>query len=185
MPYAHVRQHMKLAAHRDISFKEICIKTIVVHTVTYFIAGSIALVLLNYGETSSEIASLFRGIDDTIVMLGPILQFFRGLVFASVFYLLREVLFGSERGWLVLFWLLVGVGVLSTFGPAPASIEAIIYTTFPVSVWNYVEVVPQALALAFLLAYWIANPNVRWFERSMFVAFFLIYLLIILGILSR
>lgn len=176
---------MELVTTRNVSFKEISIKTVVVHTVTYFIAGLFALVLLNYGETPDQTESLFRGIDSPIVMLGPILQLSRGLIFASVFYLLRDILFGTARGWLVLFWMLIGVGVLSTFGPAPASIEAIIYTTLPISIWNYVEVVPQAMALAFILAYWVANPDIRWINWSMYTAFSIIYILIILGVATQ
>ncbi len=48
-------------------------------------------------------------------------------------YPLRSVLFAEKRGWLTLWWLLFALGVLSTFGPAPGSLEGLIYTKIPPS----------------------------------------------------
>lgn len=35
---------------------------------------------------------------------------------AAALYPLRSVLFGDRRGWLILWWLLLALGVLSTYG---------------------------------------------------------------------
>ena len=53
----------------------------------------------------------------------------RGVIFALAFHPLRAILFEQRRGWLILWWLLLSLGVLSTFEPAFGSVEGLIYTT--------------------------------------------------------
>ena len=108
-------------------------KSVVVHTVTYFVAGLLALTLGGYGETFAEppLSHYMRPTSDRWVMAGPLLQPVRGLIFGLAFYPLRDVLFAPGRGWLTLWWLLVALGVLSTFGAAPGSVEGLIYTVIP------------------------------------------------------
>lgn len=162
---------------------ELIVKTAIVHTVTYFIAGVIAMNVLHYGESFAAAGSIMRPITDPRVMAGPLLQPIRGLIFALAFYPVREPLFNSRFGWLKIWWLLLALGVLSTFGPAPGSIEAIIYTTQDVSIYSYVEVVPQALALALLLFLWVNRPELKWLSWVMGVAFLVVMLLPTLGLL--
>ncbi len=57
-----------------------------------------------------------------------------------------------------------------------------IFTTLPISIYNYVEVVPQAFALSFLLAFWLAHPGVRWFSILMIAAYLVMATLIIMGL---
>lgn len=173
---------MQLSTNRELSFYEIWFKTTVVHVVTYFIAGLCALLLLEYGQQDSPLDSMFRGIDHPLVMAGPLIQVVRGFLFASVFYPLQAALFQTDGGWLTLFWMLFVLGVLSTFGPPPGSIEAMIYTTLPISIWNYAEVVPQALSLSILLAYWLANPEARWFSWLLIISATIIASLIVAGL---
>lgn len=140
-----------MAIDKPVSLGPLVIKTAVVHTITYFLAGVLAMTLLRYGDLYAAPGSIMRPITDPLVMAGPLLQPLRGVIFGLAFYPLRHILFGTERGWLVLWWLLVAIGILSTFGPAPGSIEAMIYTTRAITVFNYVEVVPQALLLSCIL----------------------------------
>lgn len=166
-----------------IKLLPLLIKTSIVHTVTYFIAGLLAMTLLNYGESMGTGDSIFRPISDPLVMAGPLFQPIRGVIFALAFYPIRHPLFGSKFGWLTLWWILVAVGVLSTFGPAPGSIEAMIYTYQDVSVFTYIEVVSQAFAFSCILYYWINNPNLRWLNWVMGLAFAIVMLLPTLGLL--
>lgn len=159
------------------------IKTTIVHTVTYFIAGVSAMTLLSYGETMGTEGSIFRPITDSMVMAGPLFQPIRGVIFALAFYPIRYSLFNNKLGWLILWWLLVALGVLSTFGPAPGSIEAIIYTHLDVSFFTYVEVVLQAFAFALILFYWININDLKWLNWLMGVAFTVVMVLPILGLL--
>jgi hypothetical protein len=120
------------------------------------------------------------------VMAGPLFQPLRGLVFALVFYPFREKLFGRGHGWLLMAWMLIGVGILSTFGPAYGSIEGMIYTTMPIhlQLQGWLEVVPQALLLSALLCYWVNHPK-RWLDVVLGILFLLAMALPILGLLAR
>ena len=119
---------------KHVGFVGLAVKAIVVHTLTYFLMGLLASTFLNYAErfTRPEMLCWMRSTDDPLVMAGPLLQPIRGLVFALVFYPLRAVLFGKKNGWLIMWWTLVGLGILSTFGPPPGSVEGLIYTRIPV-----------------------------------------------------
>ena len=110
--------------------------------------GVLAASLLDYEEVfrRPNMACWMRPVSDPVVMFGPLLQPLRGVVFALVLFPVREVIFGRRRGWLVLWGLLVGLGVVNTFGPAPGSVEAMLYTVIPVpdQLRGYLEVGPQS-----------------------------------------
>jgi len=74
-----------------------------------------------------------------------------------VFYLLRDVFFGKENGWLIMWIVLVVVGVFSTFGPSPGSVEGLVHTTIPagVQMLGLIEVLIQSLLLSISLFYWV------------------------------
>ncbi|HJX37100.1 MAG TPA: hypothetical protein VJ714_00740 [Anaerolineae bacterium] len=163
------------------------VRTIIVHTVTYFVMGMLASTLLGYAQAfaSPWMACWMRQTDDPIVMAGPLFQPIRGLIFALAFYPLRQTLFGKKNGWLVLWWLLVALGILSTFGPAPGSVEGLVYTVIPISqqMRGWLEVVPQALLLSVILFYWVNHPHKRWLNWLLGVIFVLMLLLPALGLL--
>lgn len=164
-------------------------KTAVAHTITYFFMGVFASTALHYKEAFArpEVACWMRQLSDPWVMAGPLFQPIRGLVFALAFYPLRGVLFGTRRGWLVMFWLLVALGILGTFGPAPASIEGMIYTTAPPlgQMTGWIEVVPQALLLSVILCYWVNRPEKKWLNWTLGAIFVVMMLLPVLGLLTR
>lgn len=162
-------------------------KTIVVHTITYFLMGMLASTLLGYAETFARpwMACWMRQTDDPLVMAGPLFAPVRGLLFALAFYPLRGTLFGRKKGWLIMWWLLVALGILSTFGPAPGSVEGMVYTVIPLSqqLTGWLEVVPQALLLSIILFYWVNHSKSRWLNWLMGVVFVLMLLLPALGLL--
>jgi hypothetical protein len=167
-------------------FAELAFKTIVVHTVTYFVAGVLALWLLDYSEVhATELSAMMRQTTDPLVMAGPLFQPIRGLVFAAAIYPVRAGIFHRPRGWLVLWWLFVALGIVATFGPAPGSLEGLVYTVIPVSrqLVGLSEVIVQTLLLASLLVYWVEHPGKRWLSRLMVGAFVLVLLLPILGLI--
>jgi hypothetical protein len=165
----------------------LAVKTIVVHTITYMLMGMLAATLLGYGEAFAApwMACWMRQTDDPMVMAGPLFQPIRGLLFALAFYPLRGLLFGRKKGWLVLWWLLVALGILSTFGPAPGSVEGMLYTVIPVSqqLMGWLEVIPQALLLSVILFYWVSHPEKRWLTWLMVAVFVVMLLLPALGLL--
>ncbi len=170
-------------------FLALAAKTIVVHTITYFFMGIIASTFLDYAEwfARPEMACWMRQLDDPLIMAGPLLQPLRGLIFALAFYPLREILFGRKNGWLILWWLLVALGILSTFGPPPGSIEGMIYTRIPIldQLVGWLEVVPQALLLSVILFYWVNHPEKKWLNWVMGAVFFVMILMPVAGLLAR
>jgi hypothetical protein len=162
-------------------------KTMVTHTITYFIMGLIASTVFEYGRLYAETSLnlLMRQTSDPLVMAGPLFQPIRGVLFGIVFFLLRDTLFGSKNGWLVMWITLVVVGIISPFGPSPGSIEGMIYTTLPMELHltGLPEVLLQALILSALLFYWVNHPQKKWLNWVMGIVFVLMLLLPTLGLL--
>ena len=173
---------------KRITLPSLAIKTIVVHTVTYFIAGILAYTLNDYQKMYAQppLSYFMRPTTDRLVMAGPLFQPIRGVIFALAFFPLRSILFGTPRGWLTLWWLLLALGVLSTFGPAFGSVEGLIYTTIPareqlVGLW---EVVLQSLLFSFILFKWVNQPQKGWLRWALSAAFGIVLLLPVLGLLT-
>jgi hypothetical protein len=167
----------------------LAVKTGTVHTVTYFLVGLLAFVVLDYRRRFAEppMKAVMRQPDDPWVMAGPLLQPARGLLFALAFYPLRRVLFDREGGWLVLWLELVVLGILSPFGASPGSVEGMIYTTWPPRshLLGLPEVFLQSLLLSVVLHYWVRHPGQKWLSWALGALLFLVLLLPALGLLAR
>jgi len=166
---------------------EAVVKTIVTHTVTYFILGLLAFMILDYTRffAESSLNLMMRQTNDPWVMVGPLFQPIRGILFGIVFYLLREPFFGKKNGWMVMWIVLVVVGIIGTFGPTPGSLEGMLYTVFPL--WVHLrglpEVLLQSLFLSLILFYWVNNPQKRWLTWVMGIAFLILMSFPIIGLL--
>ena len=166
---------------------EVAVKTIVTHSVTYFVMGLLASTLLDYTRffAESSLSLMMRQTSDPWVMLGPLFQPIRGILFGLVFYLLREPFLGKKNGWLVMWIVLVVVGIIGTFGPTPGSLEGMLYTVFPV--WVHLrglpEVLLQSLFLSLILFYWVNHRQSRWLSWLMGIAFLVLMSFPILGLL--
>ena len=162
-------------------------KSVVLHSVTYFLAGLVAANLFNYAGLFAipSLAGFMRPYDDVWVMLGPLFQPVRGVLFALAFYPLRESLFNRKYGWLATWWLLVAIGILSTYGPTPGSIEGLLYTQVPL--WAHLrglpEVLFQSFAYSLVLHYWVNHPEKRWITWVLIVMFCILMAFPILGLL--
>ncbi len=163
------------------------LKTIVTHTVTYFVLGVISFALLDYATVYSgpEVAGFLRPTSDRLVTAGPLFQPIRGLLLGLVLYLLREPLFQRPRGWLVLWVTLLVVGILSPYVAAPGSLEGLVYTTVPLSfhLSSLPEVILQTLLFSAILTYWVNHPEQRWLTWVLGILFFLVLLFPALGLL--
>jgi|ERR1700690_111324 len=168
-------------------FLPLAAKTAVCHTITYMFMGLLAVHFLHYAELMARPNSGMRPMTDPLVMAGPLFQPIRGLVFALVFYPLRESLFGKKNGWLLMAWMLIALGILSTFAAAPGSIEGMIYTPTPIrlQIRGWLEVVPQALLLSALLCYWVNHPEKRWLDWVLGIIFFLVTAMLVLGLVHK
>jgi hypothetical protein len=179
------KKEVVVSDERQITFLGLTVKTIVVHTVTYFIMGLLALTFLEYRTAFAEPVTreYMRQVDDPLIALGPSLQFIRGILFAVVFYLLRDILFGRRNGWLIMWVMLVSLGILSTFGAAPGSVEGLLYTKMPVGlqISGWLEVMTQALLLSVVLFYWVNHPDKKWLAWVLGIIFVLATLFSIMG----
>ena len=102
------------------------------HTIAYFIAGVLAIGIMDYKNLFSlEFMSFMRPIDAPIVALAPSLQIFRGIIIALILLPLRKIFFEEKHGLLKLGFVMIGFSLLSTFAAAPGSFEGFIYTRIP------------------------------------------------------
>ncbi len=171
-----------------LSLSVLTVKTVIVHTITYFVAGILAYTLGGYEQAFSKppLSHIMRPTSDPLVMAGPLFQPLRGVIFALALYPLRKVLFAERRGWLILWWLLLALGVLSTFGPSPGSVEGLIYTVIPplsqiLGLW---EVLLQSLLFSAILFYWVNHPGKRWLDWTLGIAFSIVMILPLLGLIT-
>jgi hypothetical protein len=170
-----------------LSLLETILKTVVVHTVTYFLLGIIFFTLLDYSTlyAGPVVGQFFRPTSDRLVMTGPLFQPIRGLILGAVLFLLRGPLFHRRYGWLSLWATLVVIGILSPYGAAPGSLEGVIYTTVPLSfhLKSLPEVLLQTLSFSAVLFYWISHPEKKRLSWCMGISFFLVLLFPVLGVL--
>ena len=170
------------------AFVTLAVKTVTVHTVTYFQVGLLAFTVLDYRRWFAEphLKAVMRQTDDPWVMAGPLFQPVRGLLFALAFYPLRAVLFDRKDGWLVIWLELVILGILSPFGASPGSVEGMIYTIWPLGshLMGLPEVFLQSFLLSVVLHYWVRHPDQKWLNWTLGILLFLV-LLPALGLLTR
>jgi hypothetical protein len=150
-------------------FLPLAVKTVACHSITYMIMGALAYHFLHYADFINNPNSGMRPVTSLWVILGVPLQVLRGVLFATIFFPLRTLLFGRKHGWLLMAWLLIGIGILGTFAAPPGSLEGFIFTTVPVvsQVRGYLEVVTQALLLSALLCYWVNHPGKKWMNWTL------------------
>lgn len=170
------------------SFQSILYRTIISHTVTYFATGIIAAILLDYSTRMirPDVAPIIRTISDPILIAGPLFQPFRAALLAIVFYLLRDVLFGNRKGWLIMWCLLVVVGILTPFSASWGGIEGMIFFNLPL--WDHIagwpEVFTQTLLLSVTLTHWVDHPESKRLRVILLVGFILAILLPIIFLLK-
>jgi hypothetical protein len=136
------------------------------HIVTYFAVGIVAFLAFDYATAfrSEHFACWMRPTTSKWVALGPGLQWIRGIVFALALYPFRHVFLEGARGWLRLWGLMLGLVILGTAGPAPGSIEGLIYTTIPPldQIVGLRETLAQSLIFSYLLVAWYRRPHRAW-----------------------
>jgi len=116
------------------------------HTISYFIAGAIAVTLFNYQEwwSSEYMSAIYRDIDSPIVALGGgFLQILRGIIVALILLPLRKTFFEEKYGLLKLALTIFGFSVVSTYGAVITSFEGLIYLKVPLI--YHVRGIPESL----------------------------------------
>ena len=158
-----------------------------IHVITYFVIGVLSMTVFNYRDffASGTLGSIMKPIDSPWVVLGPGLQLVRGLIFGIVLLPFRTVFLSKENGWLNLWFLFIGLSILSTFGPAIGSIDGMIYTTVPIKeqLTFLPELIVQSFLLSFLLYQWYKRPK-KAFKTASVILVALIVLTSIVGFLG-
>lgn len=153
-----------------------------IHTITYFVIGILSMFLFSYGESYGEgdLSAIMKPIGSPWVMAGPALQVFRGLLFSIILWPFRNVFLIGKNGWLKLWGLFLGLAILGTTGPAPGSIEGMIYTNFPVvdQIIGLRETVFQTLIFSLLIFFWYKKPNKVWNYTSVTMVGLIIMIII-------
>ena len=116
------------------------------HTISYFIAGIIAMTFFDYREwwgTEAFIA-FYRDIESPIVALGGgFLQIFRGIIVALILLPLRKTFFEEKHGLLKLALIIFGFSIISTYAAAITSFEGLIYLKVPFI--YHIRGIPEAI----------------------------------------
>lgn len=170
------------------TLRETVVKTMVSHTITYFLIGALAFVTLNYTKTvwsDPSVAASSRPTSDPMVTAGVLFQPIRGVLFGVVFYLLRESFFRRSRGWLILWVTITVIGIIGQFTGGLGSIEGLVYSQVPVRYQLLLlpEVFIQSFLLSGLLFYWINRPK-KWLNWVLGVAFVLVLFFPALGLIA-
>ncbi|WP_124292482.1 hypothetical protein [Microbacterium sp. ABRD28] len=129
------------------------------HVVTYLAVGLIAALAIDYASVFAQpvVRDYMREFGSVASFVGPLVQVVRGVVFALVLLPFRAVI-SARWGWLHLWLLLVGVGILSTPAAAPSSIEGVVYSALPL--WYHALGLPEVLVQLLLF-----SVVVAWFTR--------------------
>jgi hypothetical protein len=179
----------KTKIQSKLFFWKIVIKSAVTHTVTYFFVGLLSYSILEYSTSyaNTTLKLLMRQTTEPLVLAGPLFQPIRGILFGIVFFLLKDIIFQKKSGWLVLWASLFVIGIVSTFGPSPGSLEGLIYTVLPISIHlkSLPEAILQSFALSIIVVYWVNHEEKKWLNWTMGIAFFFALSLPLLGLLAR
>ncbi len=171
----------------DIKFASFFWRISSSHMISYFIMGIIASTILDYKGSfeTPPLSYLMKPVDSPWVAVGPILQIVRGLIFSIALWFFKDNFLYTKYGWLKLWGLIVGLSVLSTTGPAPGSIEGMIYTKIPMEsqLKGYFEILPQTFLFSVFVCYWYGKPKKLWNILSI-VLVSIIVILCTLGVLA-
>jgi hypothetical protein len=154
--------------------------------ITYMLMGVIFSTVFGYEELyrTGTFAHYMKDFSSSWIVAGPSLQIVRGFLFAFVLWPLTGYLFKRENGWALTWLLFLGFAVIGTAGPAPGSLEGIIYTqlSFAEHLVGLPETMLQTLLFSVLLFRWYRHPA-RIYNTLSILLVLLILLMSIAGIL--
>ena len=156
------------------------------HTIAYFVAGILALLLLKYNETFGVgVLSFMRPTDSLWVAAGPGLQIIRGLLLSLFLFPFITIFMNTKKGWIKFWFLSFGLSYLLTFSAAIGSFEGFIYTNF--SIKSHLTGIPEVtlyLTLFTILMWgWYKEPK-KIFNILSIILVSLIVLMSVMGILA-
>lgn len=133
-----------------------------IHILTYILCGIIFSSIFTYDSLFAidGVSDFMKEVGGTSTLLGPLVQVIRGLLFGLVLLLVKDSFVGKRLGWLKLWLLIAIIGIINTPGPAPFSIEGIIYTKLPLEF--HLKGVPEILIQTLLFSYFVTKaPSIN------------------------
>lgn len=131
----------------------------IIHVCTYILCGMVFSTLFDYDTLfkTGNAAYFMRSMDSTSVLIGPCVQILRGVLFGLVLLLFRNSYEGRRYGWLRLWAIILVLGIIDTPGPAPCSIEGVVYTQLPMEF--HIKGAPEILVQTLLFSWLVARPK--------------------------
>lgn len=132
-------------------------KVTIAHCLTYFICGLIFANLFNYQELfkAGNTQYFMKDAYSTSSLIGPVAQIFRGIIIGFILLILKDNVMKKKNGWLYLWLIFAGLGVICTPSAAPVSIEGIIYSKLPLEF--HLKTAPEVLVQTLLFSIWVTG----------------------------
>lgn len=132
------------------------LKVTIAHVLTYIVCGMVFSQIFGYQNSLSDAG--MRDMNSIIVGHAPLFQIIRGLLFAIVLWMIRDVFMNKKYGWLKLWIILIILGIFNTPGTAPGSIEGFIYllpSNEPLSlqIGGMMEILIQTLIFSIIVTF--------------------------------
>ncbi len=139
------------------------IRVIIIHTLTYMIAGILASSLFDYRAVYElpVIGDYMVSYGEESVTWGPFIQPVRGLIIGLVLLPFRRFLGNTGYGWFYIWLIMIGIGIAATPTAAPGSIEGIIYTKLPLwfHFFGLTEVLLQTFVFSIFVHLYLRYPT--------------------------
>lgn len=140
------------------------------HLLTYVVCGIIFSVLFDYHSlfTMEGVKDFMREVGGTSTHIGPWVNVLRGILFGLALLLFKDSFIGQKFGWLKLWGILSIIGIINTPGPAPFSIEGVVYTKLPLKfhLLGAPEILLQTLMFSYLVAKPSNNKKIKFIEEN-------------------
>lgn len=132
------------------------LKVTAAHVATYIFCGLIFARLFDYGSmfAMGDVRYFMKDAYGASSMVGPFVQVLRGAIIGCILLMLKDTVLNEKLGWLRLWVLFAGLGIVCTPAAAPASIEGIVYSRLPLEfhLKTAPEVFVQTLLFSLLVA---------------------------------
>ena len=140
------------------------------HLLTYVVCGIIFSVLFDYHSlfTMEGVKDFMKEVGGTSTHIGPWVNVLRGILFGLALLLFKDSFIGQKFGWLKLWGILSIIGIINTPGPAPFSIEGVVYTKLPLKfhLLGAPEILLQTLMFSYLVAKPSSNKKIKFVEEN-------------------
>ena len=133
------------------------VKVTVAHFISYLICGLIFANVFNYKELFEldNVKYFMRDAYGNSSLIGPFVQILRGAIIGCILLILKDNVLKMKRGWLYLWILFAGLGIICTPGAAPASIEGLVYSQLPLEF--HLKTAPELIVQTLLFSLWVTG----------------------------